>query len=226
MRDAYRTPWRPEENAPPPKGSLLPGTALFVLLAGVALGGTCIRVSIPRPSQPEAAVSASVADEESSSSVAPVGEEPDVRTWKCLEGQHADFHWRDCLPHDGWTPMVFEPQESPCIRESRSPCGCTRCRPGRWSGFGMVRPQLIKGEANLSPEICISAPDERQLAIAKCTIGENGHVSNCRFVRGEPELKDRILSNLTARRYTPVFLQEKPVSVNYTFVFRIPACPP
>ncbi|WP_394841334.1 energy transducer TonB [Pendulispora brunnea] len=88
---------------------------------------------------------------------------------------------------------------------------------------GMVRPTLVSGdEMPTPPREAIMAKVEG-LVLASCTITATGNVTHCRIIKGLPYMDDAILSNLQARKYTPIMYQGRPVSVEYKFPFRIVA---
>ncbi|WP_394830632.1 energy transducer TonB [Pendulispora rubella] len=88
---------------------------------------------------------------------------------------------------------------------------------------GMVRPTLLSGdEVPTPPREAITAKVEG-LVLASCTITATGSVTHCRILKGLPYMDDVILSNLQARKYTPIMYQGRPVSVEYKFPFRIVA---
>ena len=114
-----------------------------------------------------------------------------------------------CAPVKG--PVCGEPGQAPC--------------PGQTTfipfGQGMVRPTMTAGEEQpqLSREALVAKVEG--LIIAKCTITKEGSVTDCKLIKTLPYMDQAIISNLTARKYTPVMFQGQPVSVEYTFTFRI-----
>jgi len=107
------------------------------------------------------------------------------------------------------------------------PCG----GPGQPCGAGgetvlhfndtMVRPTLLAGEERPQPSREALMAKVEGLVVASCTITSGGSVTNCRLIKSLPYMDDAVLSNLQARKYTPVMFQGRPVSVEYKFSFRI-----
>ena len=104
-----------------------------------------------------------------------------------------------------------------CGDPGQPPCGNSTIPFGQ----GMVRPSLLAGEEQpaLSREALVAKVEG--LVIAKCTITTEGAVKDCKLIKTLPYMDEAIKANLMARKYTPVMFQGKPVSVEYTFTFRI-----
>jgi protein TonB len=87
-------------------------------------------------------------------------------------------------------------------------------------GPDMSRPVLISGTDPVWTREALIANVEGVM-IAKCTITTAGTLQNCRIVKGLPFMDKSMLDALASRRYTPVMLQGKPVSVEYVFSMRL-----
>jgi TonB family protein len=88
----------------------------------------------------------------------------------------------------------------------------------------MTPPQRIDGVSapGYTPkarELCVEGK-----LIARCTIMEDGTLTDCDVIQSVPYQDESVLANLATRRYTPVLLQGKPQRVYYTlpFTFRMP----
>jgi len=84
----------------------------------------------------------------------------------------------------------------------------------------MARPRLLSGEERPQPSREALLAKVEGTALATCTITASGSVMNCRMVKSLPFMDEVILSNLEARKYTPVLYQGQPVAVKYLFTFR------
>ncbi|WP_394821964.1 energy transducer TonB [Pendulispora albinea] len=119
------------------------------------------------------------------------------------------------------------PGEPACAPAKAAVCGdpgMPPCPPTTTAipfGAGMVRPTLTAGEEQ--PQLSREALEAKVegLVIAKCTITTEGTVTNCKLIKTLPFMDEAIKNNLMARKYTPVMFQGHPVSVEYTFTFRI-----
>lgn len=85
---------------------------------------------------------------------------------------------------------------------------------------GMQPPKLLSGTAiHYSRE---ALEDRVQgLLVARCVITRQGEVEDCRIHQGLPHMDRVVLSALEQRRYSPVTLAGKPISVSYTFRIRL-----
>jgi protein TonB len=85
-------------------------------------------------------------------------------------------------------------------------------------GEGMTPPVLQNGVQPVYPREALEAKVEGKV-IAKCTITEDGHLVDCRIIKGLAYMDGPVLAALAARKYSPVMFQGRAVRVYYTFPF-------
>ena len=85
-------------------------------------------------------------------------------------------------------------------------------------GEGMTPPVMQSGGQPVYPREALEAKVEGKV-IAKCTITEDGHLVDCRIIKGLPFMDGPVLSSLASRKYSPVMFQGRAVRVYYTFPF-------
>jgi len=84
----------------------------------------------------------------------------------------------------------------------------------------MQPPKLLSGTAIQYSRAALE--DRVQgLLVARCVITREGEVEDCRINQGLPHMDRVVLSALETRRYSPVTLAGKPISVSYTFKIRL-----
>jgi len=87
-------------------------------------------------------------------------------------------------------------------------------------GKGMNRPLMICGRDPIYTREALAARAEG-LAIIRCTINTEGRVTNCRVIKDIPIMRQTILDALYSRRYTPVYLGNMRVNVDYVFNIKL-----
>jgi TonB family protein len=90
-------------------------------------------------------------------------------------------------------------------------------------GAGMTPPRLVAGDSapvytRKAREMCVEGR-----AIARCTITEEGVLTDCYMLKSLPYLDESVLATLGNRRYTPVMYEGRAQRVYYTlpFTFRL-----
>jgi protein TonB len=83
----------------------------------------------------------------------------------------------------------------------------------------MTAPKLVAGAPGpaypqKARDMCVEGK-----AVARCTITEEGELTDCYMVKSLPGVDEAILTALAGRRYTPVLYKGKPQRVFYTFPF-------
>lgn len=85
---------------------------------------------------------------------------------------------------------------------------------------GMQPPKLLSGTAIHYTREALE--DRVQgLLVARCVITRQGEVEHCKINQGLPHMDRVVLAALEQRRYSPVTLAGKPISVSYTFRIRL-----
>ena len=87
-------------------------------------------------------------------------------------------------------------------------------------GEGMTRPTKISGGDPVYTREALVARVEGQI-IVKCVITVSGTLQNCQIIKGLPHMDQVTLAAISARRYTPVMHQGRPVAVDYVFNIRL-----
>jgi protein TonB len=85
---------------------------------------------------------------------------------------------------------------------------------------GMQPPKLLSGA---TIQYTREALEDRVqgLLVARCIITREGDVEDCKISQGLPHMDRVVLAALETRRYSPVTLAGKPISVSYTFKIRL-----
>ncbi len=80
----------------------------------------------------------------------------------------------------------------------------------------MTRPEYLSGPA---PEYTQKAIENQVqgLMVVKCVITIDGKIEDCRVLKSLPFMDRAVVSALERRRYKPVTLKGKPITVDYTF---------
>ncbi|MBZ4370834.1 energy transducer TonB [Corallococcus sp. AS-1-6] len=85
---------------------------------------------------------------------------------------------------------------------------------------GMTPPRMLSGsQFSYTREAALAGVEG--MVIAKCVITSEGHVRDCRIIKGLPFMDDAVLESLYSRRYQPLTFQGRPVNVSYTFNIRL-----
>lgn len=88
-------------------------------------------------------------------------------------------------------------------------------------GAGMERPSLQKQVLPVYNQQAMAARLETT-AIVKCTIIEDGSLSNCRIIKHLPlEMDGPLLAAVSQWKYTPVMFQGRPARVDYTITVHV-----
>jgi protein TonB len=87
-------------------------------------------------------------------------------------------------------------------------------------GEGMTRPTKLSGGDPVYTREALVARVEGVM-IVKCVITVAGTLQGCRIIKGLPHMDKATLAALSARRYTPVMLEGRPVAVEYVFTIRL-----
>ncbi|MCP3141059.1 energy transducer TonB [Pyxidicoccus xibeiensis] len=87
-------------------------------------------------------------------------------------------------------------------------------------GQGMTPPSQVGGRPIEYTPQARAAQVEGTL-IAKCVITAEGHVRDCRIIKGVAHMDEAVIDALHSRRYRPVTFQGRPVSVSYVFTIRL-----
>lgn len=86
---------------------------------------------------------------------------------------------------------------------------------------GMTAPRLLAGTPGLTfSREAVEARVEGMMTL-RCVISDDGQGRDCRVHESLPHMEEAVLLGMYQQRYAPATLDGKPVSVAYTFQFRL-----